>query len=115
MNPLKNTLPLLGQLVKHIPGKLLDTLARKHKIQSRNFSPTSHVVTMMYAQLSHVLSLNDVCDALQNHQSYLLRFAAWENAWNIRFQDFSHSFAASSGTTSILLIYWRDATPRESE
>ena len=71
MNPLKNTLPLLGQLVKHIPAKLPDTLARKHKIQTRSFSPTSHVVTMMYAQLSHALSLNDVCDALQNHQSYL--------------------------------------------
>ncbi len=36
MNPLKNTLPLLGQLVKHIPGKLPDTLARKHKIQTRS-------------------------------------------------------------------------------
>ena len=71
MNPLKNTLPLLGQLVKHIPAKLPDTLARKHKIQTRSFSPTSHVVTMMYAQLPHALSLNDVCDALQNHQSYL--------------------------------------------
>ncbi len=71
MNPLKNTLPLLGQLVKHIPAKLPDTLARKHKIQTRSFSPTSHVVTMMYAQLSHALSLNDICDALQNHQSYL--------------------------------------------
>ena len=71
MNPLKNTLPLLGQLVKWLPAKLPDMLARKHKIQTRSFDPTSHVVSMMYTQLSHALSLNDVCDALQNHQSYL--------------------------------------------
>jgi len=71
MNPLKNTLPLLGQLVKYLPAKSPDVLARKHKIQTRSFGPTSHVVAMMYAQLSHALSLNDVCDALQNHQSNL--------------------------------------------
>jgi hypothetical protein len=71
MNPLKNTLPLLGQLVKWLPAKSPDALARKHKIQTRSFGPTSHVVTMMFAQLSHALSLNDVCDALQNHQSNL--------------------------------------------
>lgn len=71
MNPLKNTLPLLGQLVKYVPPKLADALARKYKIHTRSFSPTSHVVAMMYAQLSRALSLNDVCDALQNHQSYL--------------------------------------------
>jgi len=71
MNPLKNTLPLLGQLVKCVPPKLADVLARKYKIQTRSFSPTSHVVSMMYAQLSHALSLNDVCDALRNHQSNL--------------------------------------------
>jgi len=71
MNPLKNTLPLLGQLVKYVPPKLADALTRKYKIQTRSFNPTSHVVAMMYAQLSHALSLNDVCDALLNHQSYL--------------------------------------------
>lgn len=71
MNQLKNILPLLGQLVKYIPAKSADTLARKYKIRTRSFSPTSHVVAMMYAQLSHSLSLNDVCDALQNHHSYL--------------------------------------------
>lgn len=69
--PSKDNLPLLGQLVKLIPPKLTDRLASKHEIQTRSFSPTSHVVAMMYAQLSHSLSLNDVCDALQNHSSAL--------------------------------------------
>lgn len=41
-------------------------LARQHGVerQARTFSPWSHVVTLLYAQLSHALSLNDVCDAL---------------------------------------------------
>jgi len=69
--PSKDNLPLLGQFVKLIPAKLVDRLAGKYKIQTRSFSPTSHVVAMMYAQLSHSLSLNDVCDALQNHSSAL--------------------------------------------
>ena len=71
MNPLKNTLPLLGQFVKNLPARLTDRLTKKHKIQTRSFSPTSHIVALMYAQLTHALSLNDICDALQNHQSYL--------------------------------------------
>lgn len=71
MNPSKNTLSSLGQLVKKLPAGLTDKLAKKHEIQTRSFSPTSHVVALIYAQLSHALSLNDVCDALQNHRGYL--------------------------------------------
>ncbi|MDD2765717.1 MAG: DUF4372 domain-containing protein, partial [Opitutaceae bacterium] len=41
-------------------------LARDHGVdgQARRFSPWSHVVALLYAQLSHALSLNDVCDSL---------------------------------------------------
>lgn len=42
-------------------------LAREHGVdtQARTFSPWSHVVALLYAQLSHALSLNDVCDGLR--------------------------------------------------
>lgn len=33
--------------------------------QARTFSPWSHVVALLYAQFSHALSLNDVCDGLR--------------------------------------------------
>ena len=33
--------------------------------RNRTYSAWSHVVTMLYAQISHALSLNDVCDALR--------------------------------------------------
>ena len=71
MNPQKSNMAVLAQIVKLIPGKLIDTLAKKHKIQTRAFSPASHVVTLLYAQLSHALSLNDICDGMQNHAGIL--------------------------------------------
>jgi hypothetical protein len=33
--------------------------------QARTFSPWSHVVARLYAEMAHALSLNDVCDALR--------------------------------------------------
>jgi hypothetical protein len=54
-------------LVELIPAYLVPKLAREHGVeaQARTFSPWSHVVALLYAQLSHALSLNDVCDGLR--------------------------------------------------
>ena len=71
--PAKSKLPVLAQLCKLIPGHLVTNLARKHGVdkQARRFSPWSHVVTLLYAQLTHSIGLNDVCDALRNHSTWL--------------------------------------------
>ena len=37
----------------------------------RTFSPWSHVVSMLFAQLTHAIGLNDVCDALRLHSGPL--------------------------------------------
>lgn len=71
MNPQEHNMAVLGQIVKLIPKKLIEKLKNKYKIQTRAFSATSHVVTMLYAQLSHALSLNDICDCLRFHSGYL--------------------------------------------
>ena len=73
MNPLKDSMAVLGQIVQLIPAKLIDKLADKYNVtvQCRSISPVSHVVAMIYAQLSHALSLNDVCDSLFNHKGTL--------------------------------------------
>lgn len=65
--PSRNYRTVLRQLVELIPGYLVPKLARKYGVdeQARTFSPFSHVVALLYAQLSHALSLNDVCDGLQ--------------------------------------------------
>jgi hypothetical protein len=56
----------LGQICKLIPVHLVAKLARETGCaqKARTFTPWSHVVTLLYAQLAHALSLNDVCDAL---------------------------------------------------
>jgi hypothetical protein len=74
MKPSKRKVTVLTQICKLIPGHLVDKLAREHGVdkQSRTFSPWSHTVSLLYAQLSHSLSLNDVCDALANHESALI-------------------------------------------
>ena len=71
MSSQENNMAVLGQIVKHIPKKLIDRLKNKYQIQTRSFSATSHVVTMLYAQLSHALSLNDIQDCLRFHKGYL--------------------------------------------
>jgi hypothetical protein len=69
MIPSKRKVTVLKQICKLIPRNLVPKLARKHGVdkQSRSFSPWSHVVSLLHAQLSHSMSLNDVCDALHNH------------------------------------------------
>ena len=71
MNPQGHNMAVLGQIVKLIPKKLIEKLKNKYKIQTRSFSATSHVVAMLCAQLSHALSLNDICDCLRFHAGYL--------------------------------------------
>ena len=60
-------LTILRQIVELIPAYLSPKAARETGIdaQARTFTPWSHVVTMIYAQVSHAFGLNDVCDALR--------------------------------------------------
>jgi len=71
--PANSRLPVLTQLCKLIPTHLTASLARKHGSdkQARTFSPWSHVVSLLFAQLTHASGLNDVCDALRNHSRWL--------------------------------------------
>ena len=71
MSSQEHNLTILGQLFKFVPAKLIEKLKSKYHIQTRFFSATSHVVSMIFAQLSHALSLNDVCDCLRFHAGYL--------------------------------------------
>jgi hypothetical protein len=73
MKPAKSTMPVLKQIVELIPAYLVSKLARRHGVdkKSRTFTPWSHVVSLIHAQLAHSLSLNDVCDDLRNHAGAL--------------------------------------------
>ena len=58
-----------------IPAFLVSKIARQSGVdkKARTFSPWSHLVALLFAQFTHALSLNDVCDALKNHAGKLLR------------------------------------------
>lgn len=61
------------QVCNLIPGHMVSNLAKEHGVdtQSRTFSPWSHVVSLVHAQLTHAMGLNDVCDSLQMHRDAL--------------------------------------------
>lgn len=63
----------MGQICKLIPEHLVGKLAREHGVdkRARDFTPWSHVVTMLYTHVAHSLSLNDVCDSLRMQKSSL--------------------------------------------
>jgi len=65
--PTVGKLTVLRQICNYIPPYLVPRLARETGVdeKARTFTPWSHVVSLSYAQLTHSLSLNDVCDALQ--------------------------------------------------
>lgn len=64
--PAASKMNLLRQICNLIPEFSVSKIARETKVdeQARTFSPWSHVVSLSYAQLTHSIGLNDVCDAL---------------------------------------------------
>lgn len=73
MKSARSKFSTLQQVCAHIPGHLVAKLARQHGVeaQARTFSPWSHIVALLYAQLSHAIGLNNVCDGLGLHISKL--------------------------------------------
>lgn len=71
--PAPAKLNLLRQICNFIPDFLVPKLARETGVEAqvRTFSAWSHVVSLLYAQLTHSIGLNDVCDALGLHSGPL--------------------------------------------
>ncbi len=72
-NPAKCKVCVLRQLCNFIPGHLVAKLARQYGVdkKARSFSPWSHIVSLLYAQITHAIGLNDVCDGLVHHRGLL--------------------------------------------
>ena len=71
--PSASKFTVLRQLCNLIPVHLVPKLARETGVDKacRTFSAWSHLVAMLYAQLTHSIGLNDVCDALRLHSGPL--------------------------------------------
>ncbi len=65
--PTASKFTVLRQVCNYIPPHLVPQIARDTGVEdkTRTFTGWSHVVSLAYAQLTHSIGLNDVCDALQ--------------------------------------------------
>jgi len=65
--PAGHSYTIVKQLCNLIPGHLVSNLAKQYGVdaKSRTFKPWSHVVSLVFAQVTHAIGLNDVCDALR--------------------------------------------------
>lgn len=65
--PARHHINALGQLLKYIPRSIVNAAAARHGVEAkaRSFTVWSHLATMLFVQLAHALSLNDVCDWLR--------------------------------------------------
>lgn len=64
---------ILRQICNLIPNHLVPKVARETGVdkKARSFSPWSHFVSILYSQLTHCISLNDVCDSLRLNSGIL--------------------------------------------
>jgi len=73
IKPTRSKITILRQICNFILQHTVSKIARETGAEdkSRTFTPWSHVVSQSYAQLTHSISLNDVCDSLQLHSGPL--------------------------------------------
>jgi len=73
MAPARSKFGIFRQVCNLIPRHLVSKIARTTGVEdkSRTFTPWSHVVSLVYAQLTHSIGLNDLCDSLQLHSGPL--------------------------------------------
>ncbi len=73
INPTRSHLNVLRQICNFIPPHEVAKIARTTGAEdkSRTFKPWSHVLSLVYGQLTHSIGLNDLCDSLQLHSGPL--------------------------------------------
>jgi hypothetical protein len=69
--PARSHIVVLKQLLKHIPRSLIAEVGRETGAEdkARRFTVFSHLCSMLFAQLTHAIGLNDVCDWLRLKQA----------------------------------------------
>lgn len=116
--PARSKFSILKQICNLIPPHLVPKIARATGVdkKSRSYSPWSHVVSLIYSQLAHCLSLNDVCDGLglnsgplsslrgatapsRNTLSHANKVRSWELAQKLFYETLDHLENISGGFT----------------
>lgn len=105
----------MRQLCNLIPNHLVPKIARDTGVdaKARSYSPWSHVVTLIFSQISHSLGLNDVCDALGLHSGPLsaLRGATPPSRNNLSHANRNRDAAMAERLFWSMLEYLQDLSP----
>jgi hypothetical protein len=113
--PTASKLTVLRQLCNLIPPHLVCKLARETGVVSmtRSFSAWSHVVSLLFAQLTHAIGLNDVCDALRLHSGPLsaLRGATAPSRNNLSHANKRRDAALAEGLFWAVLEHLQKISP----
>jgi hypothetical protein len=82
--PARSNVIVLKQMLNHIPRRLVNRCARETgvDVQARKFSVLSHLAAMLFAQLSHAMGLNDICDWFRLKLGVLARIGVTPPARN---------------------------------
>jgi hypothetical protein len=82
--PTRANVIVLKQILNLIPRHLIGRHARETGVdtKARTFSVTSHLAAMLFAQLSHAIGLNDLCDWLRLKAAALARLGITPPARN---------------------------------
>lgn len=74
--PTRANVTVLKQILNLIPRGMINRHAIETGVEgkARSFSALSHLSAMLFAQLSHAMGLNDVCDWLRLKSATLKRF-----------------------------------------
>jgi len=82
--PARSNVIVLKQMLNHIPRRLVNRCARETgvDVQARKFSVLSHLTAMLFAQLSHAMGLNDICDWFRLKLGVLARIGVTPPARN---------------------------------
>ena len=104
----KTVYPILRQIVNLIPPNVFHAAASATKDLSRVFTPWSHVVALIYQQLTKTESLNGVCDAARLHAS---QWQELRGAVPPRRNTFSNA-NQHRDPTMMETLYWRRSIVR---
>jgi hypothetical protein len=74
--PTRANVIVLKQMLNLIPRGMINRIAKETGVEekSRSFTVVSHLATMLFAQFSRAMGLNDVCDWLRLKAPVLARF-----------------------------------------
>jgi len=96
--PARHHINVLGQMLKFIPRDIIYKSAKETGVDSkaRSYTVVSHLGTMLFVQLAHALSLNDVCDWLRLKARAIAAFGLTPPSRN----NLSHSNVSRSASAS---------------